>query len=162
VQIDGDQPHRPLAPVQGFFQQRALWHDPALEGGMVNGHTTFRHQFFNGLRCIPRPALRPRPAPRVDALSIVAIFMLRQGLRRSLGQPGEQGSPRGGDQSAYHAAVPAMFHTTLYFSLLSRLGALVSRSAWSCMVSERSAPPPAGGVAMRVLRTTADPAPRRV
>jgi hypothetical protein len=33
--------------VECLFQQRAIFHDPALDGGVVDGDTAFLHQLFN-------------------------------------------------------------------------------------------------------------------
>src|SRR5713101_409431 len=48
---------------------------------------------------IPLPSGWTGHAPGGDALSIVLVLALRQSLRGPLGQPGEQGPPRGRDLS---------------------------------------------------------------
>jgi site-specific DNA recombinase len=51
-------PHRALAPVKGFFQQGTVFHDPTLEGRVVDRHPALFHEFFHmpiaqGIRDIP-------------------------------------------------------------------------------------------------------------
>src|SRR5712691_2043825 len=60
----------------------------------------------DGVHRIPLPAVWTGQAPSGDELSIVLVFALRQSLRGQLGQPGEQGPPRGGDLSAHHPDGP--------------------------------------------------------
>ena len=51
---------------------------------------------------IPLSALWPGEAPGGDELQIVVVLAVCQSRRGQLGQPGEQGPPRGGHLSAYH------------------------------------------------------------
>src|SRR5262245_28242100 len=52
-------------------------------------------------------ALRPGQASGGHELYIVLVLTVCQGLCRHLGQPGEPGSPRGRDVSAYHPDDPS-------------------------------------------------------
>ena len=60
----------------------------------------------DGLCRIPLPAVWPRHPSGGDELQILVVLAVRQSLRGQLGQPGEQGPPRGRDVSAYHPDGP--------------------------------------------------------
>jgi hypothetical protein len=40
-------PHRALPPVKRLFQQAAVFHDPTLNGGVINGYPAFLQEFFD-------------------------------------------------------------------------------------------------------------------
>jgi hypothetical protein len=40
-------PHRPLAPMEGFLQQRTVFHHPTLNGRVVERHAAFLHELFD-------------------------------------------------------------------------------------------------------------------
>src|SRR5262245_66567805 len=51
-------PHRALTPMKRFFQLGTVFHNPALDGRVVDGHSTLLQEFFDmtiaqGVRQIP-------------------------------------------------------------------------------------------------------------
>src|SRR5438876_8705387 len=40
-------PHRALAAMKRLFQLGTVFHDPALDGGVVDRHATLLHEFFD-------------------------------------------------------------------------------------------------------------------
>jgi hypothetical protein len=43
-------PHRTLAPMQGFFEQGAIFADPPVDGGVIDVNSAFFHEFFDVAR----------------------------------------------------------------------------------------------------------------
>jgi hypothetical protein len=60
-------PHRPLAAMKGVLQLRAVFDDPAVDGGMIHVHSALAHEFFN-VSCTQRVGDIPAAPRQNDVL----------------------------------------------------------------------------------------------
>jgi hypothetical protein len=60
-------PHRALATVKGFFQERALFDHPPIDGRVIHVDPTFEHKFFD-VACVQGVGDIPTDAHQNDVL----------------------------------------------------------------------------------------------
>src|SRR5207249_2732615 len=67
------EPYRPLAAMKRRFQQRTVFHDPTLNGRMVDRHAAFLHELFDmpvaqGIGHVPPHAHENNILRKMDSL----------------------------------------------------------------------------------------------